>query len=71
MTGEKTKVRIGRQGTFLFVPFLVLLIVIVCGMSTAYASDNGIPEGYEPPLYNGIPAQQFICCAELLSSFRG
>ena len=59
MTGEKTKVRIGRQGTFLFVPFLVLLIVIVCGMSTAYASDNGIPEGYEPPLYNGIPAQQF------------
>ncbi len=38
---------------------IALIAVLAAWSASAYAADNGIPEGYEPPIYNSIPAMQF------------
>lgn len=39
---------------------LVLLLASLCALPAhSFAVDNGIPEGYKPPMYNSIPHVQF------------
>ena len=47
------------RSAFLTVFLCSLFIVFSCVGNISYASDDGLPDGYDPPVYNGIPAQQF------------
>ena len=38
--------------------FLFFAIVVI-NREMVFAADNGLPDGYEPDIYNAIPAQQF------------
>lgn len=42
------------------IAFFYLFLTVICYFPTyAQSTDNGLPDGYEPDIYNAIPAQQF------------